>query len=264
MDIDQLESELENWDIDPQNINLNGPAVYDGCFNLIRCKDGKWEIFYGSLGKKTLHSIFDSEEQACLAFIKLLQENKNTEKLADKPKYWKGYQRYASSFQVYCVIGILVVGLLIGLAGAGYQIYTREINFMFWIFVVWTISYGAIIFFYCHERLYEIFEHLAEPVIYFSIMMFCAACTFLVPFFNIPNIMASETPVYDTVCLILIEPLFPLGAWGTYRFLLKEYVDELKEYIRSKKNDADDESGSTYDKEYEKELKSMRKKSSIE
>ena len=62
MDIDQLESELENWDIDPQNINLNGPAVYDGCFNLIRCKDGKWEIFYGSLGKKTLHSIFDSEE----------------------------------------------------------------------------------------------------------------------------------------------------------------------------------------------------------
>ena len=164
----------------------------------------------------------------------------------------------------HCVIGILVVGLLIGLAGAGYQIYTREINFMFWIFVVWTISYGAIIFFYCHERLYEIFEHLAEPVIYFSIMMFCAACTFLVPFFNIPNIMASETPVYDTVCLILIEPLFPLGAWGTYRFLLKEYVDELKEYIRSKKNDADDESGSTYDKEYEKELKSMRKKSSIE
>ena len=118
MDIDQLESELENWDIDPQNINLNGPAVYDGCFNLIRCKDGKWEIFYGSLGKKTLHSIFDSEEQACLAFIKLLQENKNTEKLADKPKYWKGYRRYASSFQVYCVIGILVVGLLIGLAGA--------------------------------------------------------------------------------------------------------------------------------------------------
>ena len=95
-------------------------------------------------------------------------------------------------------------------------------------------------------------------------MMFCAACTFLVPFFNIPNIMASETPVYDTVCLILIEPLFPLGAWGTYRFLLKEYVDELKEYIRSKKNVADDESGSTYDKEYEKELKSMRKKSSIE
>ena len=58
--------------------------------------------------------------------------------------------------------------------------------------------------------------------------------------------------------------IIPLGAWGTYRLLLKEYVDELKEYIRSKKHDADDESGSTYDKEYEKELKSMRKKSPIE
>ena len=78
---------------------------------------------------------------------------------------------------------------------------------------------------------------------------------------KVMNFKMEEADILD---MKKVAAIYHISITDLIKNAIKEYVDELKEYIRSKKNDADDESGSTYDKEYEKELKSMRKKSSIE
>lgn len=264
MDIDQLESELESWDIDPRNINLNDRAAYDGCFNIICRKDGKWEIFYGDRGQKTLYSIYDSEEQACLAFINLLRENKNTEKLADKPKYWKGYQRRASRFKFNFTAGLFFFGALFGMFWLGYQIYNREINGFFWFWLVWIIFFLITAFCYMNRRLYEKYEHIGEPVVYFILLLIVVFAAVMTPIVNLPEILASENPIEGIIGIAVLEPFLVLCIWGIYKLLLKEYVDELRKYIKSKKQDTDDEDEPSYDKEYDEEIKSKRKRSSIE
>ena len=42
MNIKQLEKEIESLGIDPENINIGVRGRYDGCFNLLHRKNGRW------------------------------------------------------------------------------------------------------------------------------------------------------------------------------------------------------------------------------
>ena len=73
MDSEMLREELKRLGIDERSANLGGDAYCEECFNLLRRPDGRWEIFYGERGQKTNVRIFDTEEEASKALLKLLR-----------------------------------------------------------------------------------------------------------------------------------------------------------------------------------------------
>ncbi|MBR4404006.1 MAG: hypothetical protein IKT10_02730 [Clostridiales bacterium] len=241
MDIYQLRNELETWNIDPRCINIGDIASYDACFNLIHKRNGNWEIFYGEQGRKTDHKVFRTEREACDAFIELLRANMNTGKLADKPEYWKGYRKYATNFQINFMTGLFIFAALLSLAGACYFAFTEGFTWLFWAMVVGAAVFGISAFCSRKERTYEKYEYWGQPIIYGAIILILLVGMIVMPIVNIPNIRASETPVYDTIVLILIEPFFPVCIWGILKFVLDDYVDDLKEYIKKKMKKSDSE-----------------------
>ena len=258
MDLRQLKDEIEYLGIDPDNINLNMDeyGCFDACFNLIHKRNGNWEIFYGEKGKKINPKVFRTEGEACDAFVTLIRENLNQENLEDKPKYWKGYRRHATRFQINFITGIFVFSMLLGAFFAGYQIFTGQIDGFMWFWIGWIIVFGICAYCSRKEKTYEKFEYWGQPIIYGAIILILLVGMIATPIVNIPQIRTSENPVYDTIILILIEPIFPICIWGILKFVLGEYVDDLKKYIRSKKK--------LRDGEPDEEKEPRKKRSAIE
>lgn len=74
MNIEVLMDEIRKTGMHESFVNIGDRACCDECFNLISRPDGKWEIFYGEHGQKTNLRVYDSEEEAADAFLKLMKE----------------------------------------------------------------------------------------------------------------------------------------------------------------------------------------------
>ena len=69
-----LREEIKKLGIDQRSINIGEEAYCEECYNLLKRKDGKWEIFYGEHGQRTNVRIFDTEEEASAALLELLSK----------------------------------------------------------------------------------------------------------------------------------------------------------------------------------------------
>ena len=238
MDIKQLENEIESLGIDPRNINIGVRGRYDACFNLLHKKNGKWEIFYGELGKKTDAQVFDTQEEASDAFSKLLRKYLNEKELEDKPKYWRGYRRYAERYQINFITGLFVFSMLLGVLFAGYQIYIGEINFLFWIYIGWIIVFGICAYCSRSERVNELFEYIGQ----FLVQLFCVligiAIMIAMPIVNIPQYISGEIDLYGLIAMICLEPLAGFWVYWNFKVILIENGDDIREFFEKKKAEA--------------------------
>lgn len=235
MNIKQLEKEIESLGIDPENINIGVRGRYDGCFNLLQRKNGKWEIFYGEQGKKKDAQTFNSQKEACDAFALLLRIYLNRKGLEDKPAYWKGYRRNATPFARNFLTGLFIFGVLIGVAGAGYQIYIGEINFMFWIYIGWIIVFALIAYFTRDDRRNEMFEHYSMILVMLFNILMPLAIMIALPVSYIPKIISGEEGWFAVFILILVEGLSAFWIYGICLATKEDYGDEFREFIEDKK-----------------------------
>lgn len=236
MKIEQLEFKLQKLGIDKNNYRIGDRGYYDGRFNLIHHDNGKWEIFYGTRGQKKDQSVYDSESVACEAFLELLKSKIGSKELEDKPKYWKGYRKRSIHEQHIIAICLFILSILLGLFFAGYQAYIRQFNFVFWFFVIWVLSFGFLLFCWLNDRTYELFEHIVTPLVFGLLILGFAAGMIAAPFFIIPQIQSGGIGKDYYVSLAFAELVFGAAVWAFYRFFIKDYVDELKDRIKSKKN----------------------------
>ena len=235
MNIEQLQEEIDKLDINSRNYHIGKRGYFDSCFNLIRHKNGMWDVFYGERGLKRFQSVHETEDEACRAFLKLLKKHLNTKELEKKPVYWKGYRKYSFHAQHVIGISLFVISLLLGIFFLGYQIYRHEFNFMFWFFVVWDIFFGVLAFCWLNDRTYELFEYIATPLVYGILILGFVAAMIAAPFFIIPQIQSGEIGKDYYVSLTIGELGLGAAVWAFYHFFIKEYVDELKDYIKEKK-----------------------------
>jgi len=235
MKIEQLEFKLQKLGIDKNNYRIGDRGYYDGCFNLIHHDNGKWEIFYGTRGQKKDQSVYDSESEACEAFLELLKSKIGSKELEDKPKYWKGYRKRSIHEQHIIAICLFILSILLGLFFAGYQAYIRQFNFVFWFFVIWVLFFGALLFFWLNDRAYEHFEHIATPVVFGMLILGFVAAMIAAPFYIIPEIQSGEIGKDYYFSLAIGELGMGAGVWAFYYFFIKEYVDDLKDYLNSKR-----------------------------
>lgn len=235
MNIKQLKKEIESLGIDPENINIGVRGRYDGCFNLLHRKNGKWEIFYGEQGKKKEAQTFSTEKEACDAFALLLRKYLNRKELEDKPAYWKGYRRNATPFARKCLTGVMIIGALMGVAGAGYQIYIGEINYMFWIWIGWIIVFALIAYFTLDDRRNEMFEHYSMILVMLFNILLPLAIMIALPVYQIPRIISGEEEWYYIFVIILVEGLAAHYIYWCCVSLKQDYGDEFIEFIEDKK-----------------------------
>ncbi len=235
MNIKQLEKEIDKLGIDKRNCRIGDRGYYDGRFNLIYHDNGKWEIFYGERGLKKDQSVYDSESEACKAFLGLLKSKIGSKELEDKPKYWKGYRKRSVHEQHVIAICLFILSILLGLFFAGYQVYIREFNFVFWFFVVWVLFFGVLLFCWLNDRTYELFEHIATPFIFGILILGLIAGMVAAPFFIIPQIRSGEIGKDYYVSLAIGELALGAAVWCFYHFFLKDYVDDLRNRIKSKR-----------------------------
>ena len=73
MNSSMLLEEIKRMGIDERAVNIGEIAYCDECFNLIKRKDGKWEVFYGEHGQKTNVRVFETEEEASEALLEILK-----------------------------------------------------------------------------------------------------------------------------------------------------------------------------------------------
>lgn len=239
MKIEQLEFKLQKLGIDKNNYRIGDRGYYDGRFNLICHDNGKWEIFYGELGLKKDQSVYDSESEACKAFLELLKSKTGSKELEDKPGYWKGYRKRSIHEQHILGICLFILSILLGLFFAGYQVYIREINLVFGFFVVWVLFFGALLFCWLNDRTYELFEHIAKPMVFGILILGFVTAMIAVPFFIIPRIQSGVIGKDYYFSLAVGESALGAAVWAFYHFFIKEYVDELKVHIRSKREQKD-------------------------
>ena len=235
MNIKELENEIESLGIDPENINIGERGRYDACFNLLHKKSGKWEIFYGEQGKTFDAQSFDTEEEACDAFVKLLRRRLNDKELEDKPKYWRGYRRYAERYQINFITGIFVFSMLLGIAGAGYQIYIGEMNFMFWIWIGWIAVFGICTYCSRGERANELFEFIGEILVQLFCILIGVAIMIAMPIVGIPQYISGEIDLFSLIVMLCLEPLAAFWVYWNYRVIRNDYGDDIKEYFEKKK-----------------------------
>lgn len=236
MTIKQLEEEIESLGIDQNNINIGVRGRYDGCFNLLHRKNGKWEIFYGEQGKKSDAQIFNTQKEACDAFAKLLRQYLNEKELEDKPAYWKGYRRNATPFSRNFLTGLFVFGALMGVAGAGYQIYLGEINYMFWIFIGWAIVFALIAYFTRDDRRNEMFEYFGQIFIQLFCVLLGIAIMILLPIGLIPQYTSGEINLITLIIsIVILESLVAFWSYWCFKAFQIEYWDDIKEYFEEKK-----------------------------
>lgn len=235
MKIEQLEFKLKKLGIDKNNYRIGERGYYDGRFNLIRHDNGKWEIFYGTRGVKKDQSVYDSESEACEAFLELLKIKTGSKELEDKPGYWKGYRKRSIREQHILGICLFILSILLGLFLAGYQIYIREINLVFWFFVIWVLFFGALLFCWLNDRAYEHFEHIATPVVFGMLILGFVATMIAAPFYIIPEIQSGEIGKDYYFSLAVGELVMGAAVWAFYYFFVKEYVDDLRDHIKSKR-----------------------------
>ena len=238
MNIKQLENEIENMGIDPENINIGVRGRYDACFNLVHKKNGKWEIFYGEQGKKFDAQLFSTQEEACDALVKLLRQRLNDKELEDKPKYWHGYRRYAERYQINTITGIFIFSMLCGIAGAGYQIYLGEINYMFWIWIGWIVVFGICTYCSRGERANELFEYIGQILVQLFCLLIGVAIMIVMPIVNIPQYISGETDLFSLIATICLEPVMAVWVYWNYRVIRDDYGDDFKEYFEEKKTKA--------------------------
>ena len=232
MNIKQLEAEIETWGLDKRNINIGERGAYDECFNLIRRKDGTWEMFYGEHGQKTNPQVFGNEEAACDAFYQLLKKNLHGTKLADKPKYWKGYQKHATRFQLNFITGIFIFCVLIGLFFIGYQIYTGDFGLMFWIWAGWIIVFGFLTYCSLNERRSEKFEFYGQMLIQIFCILLGVALMIILPAVAISQYISGETDLYGLIVMIAISPCSIVWIYFCARALKKEYGGYFKYHFK--------------------------------
>ena len=236
MKIKQLEKEIDKLGIDKRNCRIGDRGYYDGRFNLICHDNGKWEIFYGTCGQKKDQSVYDSESEACEAFLTLLKSKIGSKELEDKPKYWKGYRKRSIHEQHVIAICLFALSILLGLFFAGYQACIRQFNFVFWFFVIWVLFFGFLLFCWLNDRTYELFEYIVTPLVFGLLILGFVAGMIAAPFFIIPQIQSGEIGKNYYISLAIGEIAFGAAVWAFYYFFIKDYVDELKDRIKSKKD----------------------------
>ena len=187
MNIRQLKKEIDKLGIDKRNCRIGDRGYYDGRFNLIRHDNGKWEIFYGERGLKKNQSVYDSEGEACEAFLKLLNSKLGSKESEDKSRYWKGYRKRSIHEQHVIAICLFILSILLGLFFAGYQACLRQFNFVFWFFVIWVLFFGTLLFCWLNDRTYELFEHITTPLVFGLLILGFVAGMIAAPFFIIPR-----------------------------------------------------------------------------
>ena len=69
-----LLEEIKKLGVDQRSVNIGDEAYCDECYNLLRRKDGKWEVFYGEHGQKTNVRVFDTEEKASESLLEILSK----------------------------------------------------------------------------------------------------------------------------------------------------------------------------------------------
>lgn len=232
MNIKQLESEIESWGLDNRNINIGRRGSYDECFNLIHRNDDLWEIFYGEHGQKTNPQVFNDEEDACNAFYQLLKKNLHGTKLADKPAYWKGYQKHATRFQLKVITGIFIFSALIGLFIIGYQIYTGDFGMMFWIGAGWTIVFGFLAYCSLNERRSEKFEFYGQMLIQIFCILLGVALMIILPAVAISQYISGETDLYGLIVMIVISPCSIVWIYFCAKVLKEEYGGYFKYHFK--------------------------------
>lgn len=236
MNIKQLEEEIESLGIDQNNINIGVRGRYDGCFNLLHRKNGKWEIFYGEQGKKSDAQIFNTQKEACDAFAKLLRQYLNEKELEDKPKYWKGYRMYAERYQINWITGIFIFSMLLGVFFAGYMIFTGEIDFLFWCSVGWAIVFGLLAFFTRSDRRNEAFEYFGQIFIQLFCVLLGIAIMILLPIGLIPQYTSGEINLITLIIsIVILEALVAFWSYWCFKAFQIEYWDDIKEYFEEKK-----------------------------
>jgi len=242
MNIRQIQNEIETWGIDPKNINIGDYGYYEDKYNLIHRKDGKWEIFFGQHGQEKIDQrLFDTEEEACDAFLKLLRENINSKTLSDRPKYSKRYRRNMSLFQYRFILGIFIFGAVFGVIIAGVQLYYGGPNWILWFWLGWIAFFVAFAVCWKNERTYELFEEIAGFMIFALLSLAFIAVIIGAPIYFIPRIISGEESKEYILSLIIAEPCLGATVVGFYHFELKDKINDLKEFIREKKESSTDQ-----------------------
>ena len=235
MNIKQLKKEIRKLGIDERNYNICDRAVYDGCFNILSHDNGKWDIFYGEKGKKKDQQVFDSEDEACSAVLAMIIAGIGTKRLEDKPKYWKHYRKRSLPIQHKMGTFLFIFSVLFGAFFAGYQFYIHEFNFVFWFFIGWMIFFTVLAVCWSNDRTYELFEYIATPIVFGILILGFVAAMIAAPIYIIPQVQAGEIGKDYYISLVFGEIALGAAVWAFYYFFIKDYVDELRDYLRAKK-----------------------------
>lgn len=225
MDFNQLYQEIETLKIDQNRINIGDSEFYDDRYNLHHRADGKWEVFHGIRNEKRNLKVYNSEEEACAAFIRLIRGGQKNRELQKNP-----VPRAPRAYPNKILLGVSIFCIIFGMFFAGVQIYNQDFDFVFWFFVVWIVVFAIIAICCKDERTFIKAEYLAQPILFSLLSLGCIAVMIFAPIYLIPEIMRGDTSYIFS--LILAEPAFGFMAFSFFNYFVKSYIVE---YIDKKK-----------------------------
>jgi hypothetical protein len=79
MNIQQLIGELKRLDVNPRSYSIGKMTQLGEDYTVLQVNDG-WEVFYNERGNKNTLKVFDTEDEACRAFLQIVLEDPTTRK----------------------------------------------------------------------------------------------------------------------------------------------------------------------------------------
>lgn len=217
------------------HVNLGGEPSYNSCFNAVKMKNGKWEVFYGQYGIKDHRTVHKKEEDAYDALARLIDIIRDER--SDKFSSERHYRDRMIPLQFAGVIVIYAIAILMALFFVIYTLVTRSpIDWIFWFWIGWIAVYTFLIICWFNKDLYAKMEYYATPVI-FGLVSLAFIGVMLVGFaYLLPLIFSGQDVGGNIFSLVMTELSFGTYVVIFYHFYLKKYIYSFIIYLRKKKH----------------------------
>lgn len=238
-----LKRYIEKVKVKPDHVNLGGPPAFNNCFNVIKLKNGKWEVFYGRYGLKDHRMVYREEGDAYDGLFRLIELIKRDVESGDKYAYEGHYRDNTIPFQYKFILGIFVTAILLGLFFIIWTLVTNSpIDWMFYFFIGWVAFYLILSFCWVKPERYAKFEYYLTPIMYGIITLFFIFVMLAGFAYEIPLIAKGGDITENIFALIMVEITFGAFAVCLYHFFIQRYIHQLVLAIRRKKTGEAEES----------------------
>ncbi len=127
-----------------------------------------------------------------------------------------------SSFQYKLITGILICSTLLGLFFCG--VYFKDMNYMFWLYVIWTLFFAMATYCWLDDERYEKFERVMTPVLFGLLGLLAAFAGIGCLIFNASRFFRGEGNAGNLIGGMIGAASCAAMAYFVYLFYIKDHL----------------------------------------